>query len=173
MRQWKDKIISSVFVLLSLHMVFNNIIVDYADVAVALAFTSIVGMITVAFTMYELMSIRYDKLPDDDIIEGNIYEIIGKPKTDLQFILFVLTGGRGGSYAITNGTDCVYMSRKEGKSVKEPLSDNYLINKKCILIGCQNTYNKTKFHAKVNVKFYLWRNCYWLSKGFQKDDNIT
>lgn len=168
MRVWKQKILSSIFVLMSSHALIHNIVVDFIEIDIGISIFSIVGFIAVAITLFGMMSIKYKNLPNDVIEKGCFYELIGKPRTDLQFLLFILSGGRGGSYAITDGTDYIYMSKTNGKSVRVALEEKHLVNKKCIFIGDDLPSNRRTFNKKENKRFYLWRNCYWLVWGFKR-----
>lgn len=112
---------------------------------------------------------HWARLPNDKIKPGHIYEIIGRPRNELQFLLFIINGGRGGSYAITDGAHIIKMSREHGQSILVNFKDDYLNGKKCVEIGGESSFNKKLFLAKIGVDFRLWRTCHWLSKGFKND----
>lgn len=167
MSKWRLKLILFVSMYASIAILIHNFLVQQE--VVAEGWPALISFLVVAIgsiIIYMPFLNYYEKLPNHTIEDGSYYEIIGKPRTNLQFLLSIFTGA--GSYAATDGVDCIYMSKELKKSVREPLDRNYLNGKKCILLGPKNPRNKELFNSKENIKFRLIRrNCYWLGKGFK------
>lgn len=139
-----------------------DILNDYISIFYSMA---LIIILTIgAFSTY---SIRWDNLPNDKIEPGYIYEIIGKPRGGWQLLLYVLLAGRGGSFAITDGTTCIYMNKTAKKSVKEPLSPGYRTGKKCVKLCEATDQNIYTYRLKVGLPFSFWQNCYRLTRGFK------
>jgi len=171
MRNWRRKVITSLIVITALFAMGYNFLIDSGLIIYGLHYYWIAVPFLIIAGLYFILPIRFDRLPNDELILGNYYEIIGKPKSHLQFILFLLTGGIGGSYSVTDGYTIIKMSKKEGKTITIDFEKSHLNNKKCILIGTSNLRNKYVYHSKSDLKFRLWRNCWWLSRRFKIFDN--
>ena len=168
-RRWRLKTLLLVSFATALGVVFHNLLVEYDIVPEeipAMISLAVVATLTIFLTI-PLWGI-WERMPDDEIKENEYFEILDKPRSDLQFLLFIRTFGRSGSYAITNGIHIIKMSKAHGRSILLPFDESYLTSKKCIKIGGDNTNNKKLFASKIDVKFNWRRTCYWLSRGFSK-----
>lgn len=171
-RNWRLKILLFASLVCAVgFFIHNTIVLSVAENSSIFQGMGIYTTFAVLAAVVALMSTPmikgWDKLPSDEIIPGNYYEIIGQPRSDLQFLLFMLTLGEGGSYAITDGTSMIKMSKEHSQSILSKLDENYLIGKKCIHIGADTTHNKKLFLDKIGIDFSLLKSCYWLSRGFK------
>lgn len=169
MRSWRIKITSTISVCLSLWSFIYNILLDieFIPEGMPAAFSISVIALCAMWLCFSLLY-KFDNHKSDEIEPGYIYEIIGKPRLDIQMIWFVFSGGHGGSYAITEGKTCIYFCRVLRKSIKEELDHSYLKGKKIIKLCKSTPENVMMYDSKANRRFNIWRNCYWLTQGFVK-----
>lgn len=173
-RQWRLKLIWFVSCLCAVGFFIHNTVIipliddPNADDTTLWVYSTFFILFCASLIMGMPLVRHWDRLPNDKIEVGKYYEIIGKPRTDLQFLLFMLTGGRGGSYAITDGTHIIKMSKAHNQSILLPFSEEFLIGKKCLEIGGNSGRNQSHFLSKIGIDFSFLRSCYWLSRGFEK-----
>lgn len=105
---------------------------------------------------------KWDSMVSEKIEPGYLYEIIGRPKRDLQFIAFSLSGGKGGTWAHTDGVTCWYFNTTSKVKVAEPLNLDYLIGRKVIKIGVADDKAIEELNAGVGKPWALRNNC-WFS----------
>jgi len=170
MSRWRFKVISLAILTYYVFATINNSLI-YLDVveSIPVSFVSLLSALLFIFLMGSRLLTKWYSLPNEKIEPCYLYEIIGKPKTDLQMLLFIATGGLGGSFAVTDGKECVYMSKDYGCAIKEPLDPEYMRGKKLVKLCMDTKENRAVLDSKVGKKFNLLRNCYWLTMGFDRE----
>jgi len=132
-RLWKAKIGSlillSLVVAVTVHNSFLslNILPPDNPAIYSLIFISVSALI-----LGRQLLFKWDNLPVDEIKQGEFYEVIGKPKTNLQMLGFLITLGRGGEYSITDGITIRKFSKLSNKLEEIDFDKTFLINKKVI-----------------------------------------
>ena len=152
---WRAKILSSIVKVLMFVTLIHNILVDYdliIDENMALYVCALIFVIFV--TLSAILMTRWDHLPVEEIVEGTIYEIVGKPKNGLQMVGFYLTAGKGGEHAYTDGKKCWKFS-SDGEFTKKELDQTYLIGKKVI----RSNFTSEKLDQLIGVKWSIFNNC--------------
>ena len=163
------KVIALMNLLFSAVFTLFNLFVDYDILqSIDLNWSIFIGLLSLLCLIGFVFMHRWSNIRSDKIEPGYIYEISGLPRTIIQCVCFLITLGKGGSFAVTDGETCIYMNYQKNKSVKEPLSHSYLIGKKCVKLCKATDENIDIYNSKVNKEFHWWYNCYMLCRGFRR-----
>lgn len=163
MRRWRQKVVSYLLLIcISATTVHNSLVyLDIINEGTPVFVSVIIILSFMIFFSIKLMS-TWDNLPTDKIDPGYIYEVIGKPRNDLQFFAFLLSGGRGGTWAHTDGVTCWYFNTTSKVKVSEDLNLDYLIGRKVIKIGVADDKAIADLNSGVGKSWSLINNC-WFS----------
>jgi len=160
MRQWRRKLLSCIFLICICASTVHNSFVYFDLINEGTpAFVSVASIIVFMVLFSIKLMTKWDNLPNDKIEPGYIYEIIGKPRNDLQFLAFLLSGGSGGTWYVTDGINCWYFSRSTGVQEKEPLDLQSLIGRKVVKVCESSPSIIEKLNSGNGRKWSILNNC--------------
>ena len=91
-------------------------------------------------------------------MHGKFYEIIGRPSNLTQLVVAMYTG-RGGSFAITDGSDLWCYSRQDCCMIRKKLNPGYMVGKMSMEI-CKATGDKyVELDSMTGRQFSSLHNC--------------
>lgn len=160
MRDWRKKIMATIFLCVAIATSFHNVCVNFEifqnEVEIAIS-----GIFIFLFSIIfgSKLLTKWDNLPNDAIRDGYIYEIIGKPRTDLQMLGFVLTAGKGGEFGYTNGVKIWKFCKSTGRFEEFDFYNGYLTGKKIVEVGHKNLSQECFLKNKIGSRWSIFNNC--------------
>lgn len=159
-RHWRLKIIASIYLMYVFGNVIHNAILLGGFLPEGIpALYSFISTTSVCLILGVRMLTKWDHLPNDAIRPGYVYEVIGKPRTDLQMIGFILTAGKGGEFALTNGVKLWKFCRSTGRFEELEFDTTYTLGKKVIELGPEGLSRKHYIKQKLGSRWSLINNC--------------
>jgi hypothetical protein len=155
-RFWRLKTLAMISVLIILSGVIHNstlylgVLPENMPAMYSIALQAVLFGILTA-----LMTIRYSFLPDQEITPGEIYEVIGRPKSNWHFLSLILTLGRGYDFSLTDGVHIWKFSKINGRLIEEDYHVSFISGKKCVPSGI----DINKVRNKIGSKWSIFNNC--------------
>lgn len=160
MYRWREKIATSLFMSFYIFTAIHNILI-YKNILTGVipATLSAILIIVFVFILGNRLFNKWDSLPSEDMKEGYLYEIIGKPKRDINFLAFLISFGRGGSWAISDGVRVWRFDSTSKLQVCEDVTDGFIFNKKVVKIGVRTDKEIDRLNAGNGKRWTLFNNC--------------
>jgi len=160
MRRWRAKLITCIHLIVTSAATCYSLLVYSGWLLPGLSnYMSFSALVILLWWFSFKLITKWDSLPNDKIEPGNIYEVIGRPRSDLQFVAFILSAGTGGTWYVTDGIDCWYFSKQTGKQEKEPYDESALMGKKVVKVCESSHYILNKLNKGNGRKWSLLNNC--------------
>ena len=158
--RWREKIGASVLLMSYVAVAVWNVLIDRELITHGpVTMATFYGGASIIIALWHRLNRNWDKLPVDTIRPGYFYEIIGKPKSNIQWIGFILSIGKGGSFALTDGKTKYYFSKSANCFKNKPWINADLSSKKVIEIGPANSIFYDKMKKMNNHPFTILNNC--------------
>lgn len=168
--RWRLRVVSLVISMMLVATGVHNALL-YLDVLTNLQ--SIIYSISIIAIVTAIASVillsRWDRLPTTTATPGSLYEVISRPQTHIQYLMFIITLGRGGSYAITDGDSFWHFTKVTDSLSCEKLQPRHLTGKKIVRIGPSTTEIISLLNTKINTKWSLLNNCLTTLGGYKYD----
>jgi hypothetical protein len=170
LRLWRVKVMASINMIAAFVVTISNLLLYVGALPEGIGALTSVGItfILICGLSYKLMT-KWDSLPTDEIHTGNIYEVIGRPKTNLQFLGFILTLGKGGAFSLTDGHYCWYFDKNSNNLECKPLDYAHLTGKKIVRLGVFSKIQKQVLDNKIHSKWSISNNCVTILSGFKNE----
>jgi hypothetical protein len=155
---YANKITSYCMVMWFSYITIHNAVLDYRIVSSneKIMFSLVV---IILFTMMFLARFCLKWHPSKtELREGNLYEVIGRPKTWRQLIIAMYTGD-GGTFAITDGHKIWRYSKNRGCMIVEDFGIKHSSGRMILKIGLSSSDKLSTLDNMIGQKFSFMHNC--------------